>query len=256
MKQKDFNQKFVSLISKPNALVADELSGHLKNSPKLSASRALEVYQEDYQARLCEALKNTYRSIYFILGDEEFNQLASDYIANYSSVSSDLDDYGNHLEFFIATHILGNEYPFLAELANFEWNFRDTFHTRQPRGLSAEELSQLLQEENQLVTLVPGLKLLKYNFLISSLYALKDQPDNEQEKFDIHQEDYSLMIKTHSVVKTYRLSTYQWDILLEFYNKNNSLFRVLENLNKQIQPEEVQALFKILGANQLLMHSS
>src|SRR4051812_23405500 len=99
MKQKEFNFKFVEAISTGNIL-QDDLLSQIKNGPVLNATRALEVYREDYESRLTDALKNTYRGIHSLIGDEDFLLLVKDYIRLHSSNSSDLDDYGSYLSYF------------------------------------------------------------------------------------------------------------------------------------------------------------
>jgi hypothetical protein len=146
MKQKDFNLKFTNLVRTPNIVEQVELLAQIKEGTKLSALRALEVYQEDYHARLTEALKNTYRAISSLIGDEDFYYITSDYIKRHPSNSCDLDDYGNHFSQFLATHPLSEDYIFLSELAHFEWNFREVFHLEQALGVDSLTLMGMLKE--------------------------------------------------------------------------------------------------------------
>ena len=102
MNQKEFNLTFTGFVRTPNSDGLCTLLTQIKEGSKISAARALEVYQEDYRARLTEALKNTFIAVYHIIGDETFSQLAGEYIDFYPSPFSDLDDYGNHFAQFLS----------------------------------------------------------------------------------------------------------------------------------------------------------
>ena len=177
MKQKEFNKIFVETITSKSKLPTELLS-QIKDGPKLSAIEAIAIYREDYNARLTEALRNTYRAIHFILGDEDFNRLSKAYIAQYPSLSSDLDDYGDNLSLFTFHHDLIQDYIFLAELAHFEWNYRELFHLEPTMGLTAQELIKLLHNENERVQLSNKGRILQYQYKISELYALKKEGES------------------------------------------------------------------------------
>ncbi|MDD4974937.1 MAG: DNA-binding domain-containing protein [Bacteriovorax sp.] len=252
MKQKDFNLKFANLVRTPNSLEQVELLAQIKDGAKLSALQALEVYQEDYQARLTEALKNTYRAINYLIGDEDFFGIASDYIKIHPSCSSDLDDYGNDFSHFLTTHPLKEDYLFLSELADFEWNFREVFHLEQVLGVDSLLLMEMLKGEEFKVQLVNSARVLSYNCLVSSLYALKDNESNEDDDFDFQIPQYLLMIKNDFMVKTHVLSKSQWE-MVKILVTPNSLLKIFKNAPTNITPEEIQSLFQILGTDRLLL---
>ncbi|MFA6236134.1 MAG: DNA-binding domain-containing protein [Bacteriovorax sp.] len=250
MKQKDFNQIFVTVVASRSAAPV-ELLAQIKNGPVLSARRALEVYQEDYEARLTEALKNTYRGINAIIGDEDFFILSQDYINTHPSSSSDLDDYGHLLSLHLKDHQLSKDYIFLPELAFFEWNFREVFHQEQIPGLSPEGLMACLENDRDMLRLCSSLRLLHFNFLITSLYALKDEEDKENELIYEFPE-YVLMYKNGVMVKTITLSKNQFEILKKLLAPA-SLQHCLQNAPATVTPDEIQTLFTILGTERLLL---
>lgn len=250
MKQKKFNTLFVEVISKKTSVVSELLS-QIKNGPRLDAKRALEVYQEDYQARLTEALKNTYRAIFAIIGDEDFNHLAGEYISLYPSVSSDLDDYGHLLDIFLKTHPLNLDYTFLSELAHFEWNFREVFHLEESRGLSPESLMHALQSENDLFELSQSARLLEYNFQITKLYALKESDSEEGRIDDYNFPQNILLYKCASVVKSKTLSKNQAAIVKRMVIPS-PIQQCFQNVPATVTAEEIQGLFQILGTDRLI----
>jgi hypothetical protein len=253
MKQKEFNKIFVELVRSPDQTSQNELLACIKDGPKLSGIRALEVYQEDYQARLTEALKNTYSAIYSIIGEEDFQRLSLDYIKSYPSKSCDLDDYGNNFSFFITTHSLCDDYLFLSELAHFEWNFREIFHLEQVVGADSAALAVALSEVERLVQLVKSVRVFDYHYSITSLYQLKEnenQDENDQH-FDFMIPQFLLMFKENGIVKTHVLTKGQWEVVSMLQTKN-SLLSILNALPESTTPEDIQSLFQILGSTRLL----
>lgn len=251
MKQKNFNQHFVRAISSKESISNDLLS-QIKDGPKLTAKRALEVYQEDYEARLTEALKNTYRAISVIIGDEDFLILSKEYIKCHPSVSSDLDDYGHLLSHFLKTHPLTIDYIFLSELAHFEWNVREVFHCEQAIGLSAIELMAALQSDGELVQLDQSARLLDYKYLITSLYTLKDSEIEDKEPFDFEMPQFILLYKRNSITRTHILSKNQAEILTKLRSPS-TLQNIFNNTSATVTPEEIQTLFQFLGTERLIL---
>lgn len=250
MKQKDFNLQFVTVVTS-KASASSEMLEQIKNGHILSAEKALEVYQEDYEARLTEALKNTYRGINAIIGDEDFFNLSKDYIKEHPSTSPDLDDYGHLLSSYLSGHWLSKDYAFLPELAFFEWNFREVFHKEQTIGLSPDALISSLQNSEEHLQLSSSARLLQFNYQVTALYALKDS-EVEEESFIFDLPEYILVYKEDVMVKTNTLSKHQFEIMKKLLAPT-SLSDCLQNAPATVTPEEIQALFKILGTARLLL---
>lgn len=250
MKQKDFNNAFVEIISGRSDKLFNPVLENIVDGPVLSARRAIAVYQEDYEARLTEALKNTYRAIHELIGDEEFNQLALDYINEYKSTSSDLDDYGHLLFTFLGQHPIGEEYSFIAEMADFEWNFREVFHLKFVPGMDASELINALQSSGQSsIQLTKNIRLLQYENAISRLHQLKE----DSETFDYQIAEYLMLFKSERLVKTHALSKNQFEIVKNI-QAGIPLAECFQNAPATVTPQEIQTLFQILGTERLILN--
>ena len=249
MNQNQFNNIFVNCV-KDQSNPSDELLSLIIDSPKLSAKRAIEVYQEDYMARLTEALKNTFRATYWLIGEEDFKQLALDYIAITPSISSDLDDYGETFSDFCLTHELSKNYLFLASLARFEWDFRLLFHKKNIEGLSAEDF-QLAIAENKKLTLTSTCKLLSYDFLISELYALKDLAEENNSAFDYKQSEYIVIYKKDQFIMIKTLNKSQWEFLKQIETPQ-TILDWISSAQDKIDALEIQELFEFLSTAKLI----
>jgi len=253
MKQQDFNKKFIECIR--NGQNSEELLSLMKSFSRLPSSRALEVYREDYQARLADALKNTFRSVHAVLGDENFFLLARDYLEKFPSSFSDLDDYGDQMEAFLATHAFAEDFPFLTELAHFELRFRQIFHSEEKTGLDAGSLQTVFADEQLRLQLVPSSIVLSYHFSIEKIFSSCLSEESEDDSpFDFHSPQHILMFKKDGLVKMHLLSMNQAEILKKFHTPL-SLSECIKIAPATMAPAEMQALFQIIGLEQILLKS-
>ncbi len=111
----------------------------IRGGGKLSADEALAVYSRGYVARLTEALGETFEACWRVLGDERFFAAAAEYIRRNPSRSANLSDYGDN--FLRCQAFESFEFPFLGDLATYEWEFKELFHVAPHRGLDAATLS-------------------------------------------------------------------------------------------------------------------
>jgi hypothetical protein len=92
----------------------------------LDTARAFGVYRRGYYARLTEALGETYAAVWRVLGDADFFESCEAYIGAHPSQTCNLSHYGAEFPEFAARRF--PEYPFLSDLARFEWRFLEIFH--------------------------------------------------------------------------------------------------------------------------------
>ncbi|HTM63426.1 MAG TPA: DNA-binding domain-containing protein [Gammaproteobacteria bacterium] len=91
------------------------------NTADISAEARLDIYRFAYKSRLIDALASNYPVLSSYLGDEAFQALAIDYISDNPSQNKSVRWFGNQLSDFLQTHAFITQYPFIAELAKFEW---------------------------------------------------------------------------------------------------------------------------------------
>lgn len=258
MKQSDFNKLFVEIIRSPDACKQYEIAAEIKTNPRLEALKAISVYQEDYQARLTEALQNTYKTVYYVLGDDDFFSLANDYIKIHSSQSTNLDDYGEHLGFFITTHPLGDTYSFLSDLAHLEWSIRNIFHTNEVIGLDSNNLLQAIAANDVFIQLVSSAELFFSPFDLIAIYELQQNSElneEEREHFSFNKPSYILLAKEGTSIKFHKLSKNQWEFL-SLLKKPSVFSDIINNHSLEINPDEMENLFKLLSLKQLLQKAN
>lgn len=253
MKLYELQKKMVKSIIEKD--VGSDFSELLTPCGKLpNASESLKVYQNGYPARLTEALGESYPAIWRVLGDEDFFQLANDYISQCPSRSYNLSDYDSRFENYLASRKdLLEDFPFLPELANFEWSFHQTFHKK------SDDLSSLFPEalaeinENTIFELASTLKFFDFQYSSYKVWKLRNTPPEEVDDFDFSAPQKILLFKIGDQ-KIQSLEVEDWQFLvLHLLQKREPLGRALEQVeNFDLNQEQVSSIFALLTQHQLI----
>ncbi|MDE2429726.1 MAG: putative DNA-binding domain-containing protein [Burkholderiales bacterium] len=91
----------------------------IAETPGLTCASRLDIYYQAYRLRLRDALSDAFDKTHRYLGDQMFYAACAEYIAKTPSHTRNLRWYGNHFPEFLSQYF--SDYPFVAELAQFEW---------------------------------------------------------------------------------------------------------------------------------------
>lgn len=112
--------------------------------PGLAVDDRLSIYHNAYRVRLREALSESHDKTHAYLGDDLFEQVASQYIAAQPSFTPNLRWYGARFSAMLAQSF--PDHPVLAELAEFEWTLGLAFDAADQRELVLTDLASISQE--------------------------------------------------------------------------------------------------------------
>lgn len=102
--------------------------GPLAPPPRGTGAERLHAYVDGYPARVREALAEAFPAVEHIVGAAAFGELARRYLPDVPAGIYSLADVGSALPAFLATDALGNDLPFLPDLAGLEWAVQGAFH--------------------------------------------------------------------------------------------------------------------------------
>ena len=142
----DLQDKFQSYLLHDQISAEAAIQESVVHTEKVPATTRLAIYKEAYQARLVDALASNYPCISAYLGLEEFQQLSFSYMNNHPSTYRSIRWFGDKLVDYLIQNPK-EQYPFLAELAEFEWKMTlsfdamdsDAFKIEQMAGIPAEQ---------------------------------------------------------------------------------------------------------------------
>jgi hypothetical protein len=113
------------------------------DAPPLPATERLGIYRNAYQARLIEALDDTYPVLHKLLGDEMFAALGEAFIARHPSAHRSIRWYGAELAQFLAENAPYQEQPVLSEVALLEWTLAEVFDSPDGPALERAALAEI-----------------------------------------------------------------------------------------------------------------
>ena len=152
-------------LSSPEAvsrIPAGEAAGLIRIRGGLTAADRLDIYADMYPLRMQEALADDYPALAAFLGDERFERLVRDYVADHPSTSFTLARLGDELPRFVAGWGTSRLRPLLADVARLEQAAARVFEAAEtvPGLLDLESDARRLGAELILVP-APALALLR-----------------------------------------------------------------------------------------------
>ncbi|MEP6873405.1 MAG: DNA-binding domain-containing protein [Burkholderiales bacterium] len=117
-----------------------------RNAPGLPALRRLQIYRNNFNESLGDALEAVYPAVARLVGDRYFRQLSRGFIAAHPLRSSSLHDFGRELPDHIAQRPELAELPYLADVARLEWACHEVYHEADHVALVPTQLAELSPE--------------------------------------------------------------------------------------------------------------
>lgn len=253
MDEKKYQNHFVKLVQGKCGDDSNEILDLIVPVGDLCNSKVIEVYSNDYQFRLIDALKSNFESLWMLLGDDEFQNLAVGYIKSYPSSFYDLNVYGHKMSVFILDNY--SEMPsalMFSELALFEINFWKVFHSQNSRKKSIEDFSQDAIV-NSTLNFNDSLILLNFQNDVFAIFSHREKCFEEFERLvtldEISKPVKYLLFKRNGRVFCKSLSQIQYDFFFEIYNSKISLAESLERSIFTV--EDASEIFSFIGENLL-----
>ena len=150
---------------------ASELERMVTPGPRLTALERVAIYHEGYFARLVECLLDDYPAVAHLLGTDEFERIAREFVVATPSRSPSLNAYGRAMPDFLRTR----REPwsaFAAELAELEWALVEAIHSEARLPLTPAALASVQADDWPHVRFAPSpaLRLLSFRYPVNTFY--------------------------------------------------------------------------------------
>jgi hypothetical protein len=119
------------------------VEAHVVGTVRVPVATRLGIYAGAYRSRLADALAHNYPGLAKLLGETDFQTLASDYILAHDSPFFSIRYYGDALPQFLASREDYSAAPVLAELAQWEWAMGCVFDAAEAPPLAHEALARI-----------------------------------------------------------------------------------------------------------------
>ena len=123
-----------------------DILNHVVGTNKVPIDVRLEVYRHAYRSRLHEALTTTYSVLQSYLGYEQFETLCYAYIDSHPSNFRSIRWFGDQLASYLTNNQPYDEFPYLAELAQFEWTMALVFDAADSTVIQFEDMQTIPAE--------------------------------------------------------------------------------------------------------------
>jgi hypothetical protein len=120
-----------------------ELEAIVKPGSRLSALERVEIYADMYFYRIRDVLRDEYKRVVAILGDDSFHNLVTDYLIACRPSHPSLREAGARLPAFLAEHPLAERHPAAHDLAVLERLHLDLYDGPDIEVLTLDEVRAL-----------------------------------------------------------------------------------------------------------------
>ncbi len=208
----------------------------------LSLVSRLSIYAEAYFLRLVDAMQADFSRLFLILGEHRFQKLVADYLKAYPSQNSNIGEVGRHLSSFIQDYPETVDTPFLAALADLEWQSIEVFYADDFEEFDPRELSRLQEDEwSQLKLFMnPSSRILSSLWPLDIFWRLEEESDplslakNPQEK--------NFLLWRQKGLVNFQMIPAQEAFAFKCFQEGKNLSETLEEVTEHFAREDADAL--------------
>jgi len=218
-----------------------EIMEEIIPSGKLNSEQALRVYQSGYNARLTEALGETYEAVWRMLGDDEFFRVCAEYITANDSYNWNISAYGDGFPDFV-----GEQHgDLLMHIARFETVFRDLFHRE--AEIHNPDYS-IISSPDIMIKFNSNMELLSFPAPVLTLWENRDNEEFTLDAVSLDNEENLILYKTaDNRFFTKRLSSGAYHLMMlvdEGKPLGEAVTSAAENFG--VNQEEITGLFELI----------
>lgn len=199
----------------------------------LTAEQRLQVYRNNTQLGLTEALRDGYPVVNKLVGTEFFGQLARSYIRHYPPKAGCLLSFGGEFADFTADFASAAGLPYLPDVARLEWLWHEAFHEYDAPALDMAKLAMVAPDAYGKLgfTLHPSARFLASDFPILKIWQANQEGHEGEGHINLNEGGCQLVV--------YRP---QWEVDIMPLDEANYLFLAALDRKQTLTEAIVQAI--------------
>lgn len=236
MDLKELQTMFCSLVTKQEekSFNKEDLLNIITGGGSLNSENALDVYSQDYQARMRDALSQNYEATWLFMGDEEFFECADKYIQSYPSHLLNLTNYGEEFPEMLEEN---SELIDASKMAMFERAFWQNFHKGDKAVIHIDE-EMIKNGEFDL----SNFAFIESEMRLDLVWTHREEGSNVLAELEIYEQSYFLIYKALDLVEIRRVS----EIIYSFLKNLKECRNIANVKERDISPEMWVEIFGIL----------
>ena len=248
----EFEQDFLSAMN--DGALPQGLLKMLKPIKNFNVKQCLEVYRNAKKVTLSESLYENFSACARVVGDKDFFSICEDYLNKHTSKYYNLEDYGDDFPCFLEKQSICNDFPFLYDLAVFEWKFKEVFHAKYQEYDAQRELANVADFSQIKLSLQAGTALIKSDFRIKEIWDLRNSNEFEFDWEALLNPSLFFLYKVDDRIYIKDLQPMEYD-LIALLLKGLSIGEVMENISEDYKSPDlkrVEHTFQFLISNRLI----
>lgn len=231
MSRTDISMPSMKALHKLQQAFAADLWGddlqHLQGlilDDQISAARRFNVYRNNFQSSLIDALAAIYPVVEQLVGLEFFGFMTDRYIRAHPSRSGNLHNLGNEMASFLRSFQPASTLPYLSDVARLEWAYHQVFHAPAARPFEPEVLEQMSTEEypDLCFNLGPACRLVCSAFPIFGIWQVNQENYIGDKSVNLTSGPESvLIVRPEMEVELWRLDPAECCLLVALENGSN-----------------------------------
>ncbi|MDF1796202.1 MAG: DNA-binding domain-containing protein [Coxiellaceae bacterium] len=179
-----FNQRDESLFT-----------AYIDSKTELTAQQRFAIYSGSITEGIASILRETYRAIEKLVGEEFFTAMAYHYIQQTPSREADIANYGEKFAEFVETFPPAQQLPYLADTCRLCWAYDRLLPQLPDAAFDIESFTALTEAQQTHVKfqLKPQAKLISSPYPLTKIWALCHS-DSDKETIDINSGSINLLI--------------------------------------------------------------
>ena len=201
MKLSDIQQSFLDSVFEENKSLDFILPTHSNHED------TIKIYKDTIDAQLINTLKIVFPICESMLGEDFFSAMAYQYIKDYPSQSSNLNEYGKHMPIFMKSFNPLEDYPYFSDIAVMEYNYDEI--SRVPfTNIEDKDLSNFDESQYNSLIFKPVESLRLFSSLNKVAQIWKMYKDDDIKEINIYGETtyymiYKVYYQAHVIEITY-----------------------------------------------------
>lgn len=211
----------------------------------MSLDKVFEIYHRAYFARLSSILGKTFPAVKWVVGDILFTKICHKYIESQPSISYNLLSYGKFFPEFLSVISAARGIPFLADLAKFEWSYKEIYHAPAPDPLTVERVSELSRSEDFRIQFIDAMEIWSSPYSIYEIWCRKEEPPYRFEDIDWNRAESLVIFKKNHHIEILQIDIVEADILREL-KEGSSISSALADFSGVLTPDRIARLFQMM----------
>lgn len=246
----DTQLRFLSALTQVDRGSADSLSHEFLPPPVGTIEGRWHIYASGYLNRVRDALREDYRAVARILGDQSFDQLVQRYLLRFPPRAFDLAMVGDRLKLYIDSDPVTQQLPFLADLVVLERAISESFVAADRTVLTWADLTALAPQDAALLRLElqPSCVIVRSRWPLRDLWSAAFEPDDARIDIDLTQADRAFVVlRDDDSIFVREIPDELAHLLEQVQRATPTLSELGEQLSLSDEPDDVRHFLALLA---------